>query len=218
MKRPLEASFIELTFDASRDDDGFDTSDELRERARQIILSPSRTPRCGCSRSSSSVEYVSSPRGREGLRERRRGGSRGLAPAAGRRSIRDRHGVPGQLSEMLFVLGDYEGALLNARETLRRSTASGANGDHMALADPREPRGLSEIVETFEPYADAMVESPLDYQRSVTLLVLGHLGAGDVDGAWRILKSMQEEIGAEAAAYLSLTSIPKAPRARAAYA
>ena len=84
--------------------------------------------------------------------------------------------------------------------------------DHMALARVlANENAYSEIVELFEPFSDDLLTSPTDNPRSVTLLILGHLGAGEINEAWAALKSIQGKIGSDAAAYLWLTSIPQVP-------
>ena len=217
IKRPLEASFIELTFDATRDDGGFDSTEQLRERAKQIVLNPLATASMWLlAIELERIEYVNCLEAGK-VFESAAAADRvvSLLQQAGSRFAIDAV-FPRQLSEMLLVLGDYEGALLNAREALRRSPMPmAANADHMALARILvNLESYPEIVETFEPFATEMLESPLDYRRSVTLLVLGHLGAGEVEEAWQILKAIQDEIGPDVAAYLWLTSIPKAPASK----
>ena len=217
VKRPIEANFIELTFDATRNDGGFASTEDLRERAKQILANPLATASMWLlAIELERIEYVNCLEAGK-VFESAAAADRvvSLLQQAGSRFAIDAV-FPRQLSEMLLVLGDYEGALLNGREALRRSPGTtSANADHMALARILvNLESYAEIVETFEPFVTEMLESPLDYRRSVTLLVLGHLGAGEVEEAWQILKAIQGEIGSDVAAYLWLTSIPKAPASK----
>ena len=214
--RPLEANFLQLMYDAADIDAGFSTSPELRERAEQIVRDPLATPAMWLL--AIELERIAYGRALDRGAVFESGAIADnvvslLEQASSRFATNNK--FPRQLSEMLLVLGDYDGARLNAQETLRRSPRPGGlTTDHMALARVlANMDAYPDIVEVLEPFREEMIDSPYEFRRSVALLVIGHLGAGQVDEAWRIVKSIQGKVGSDGAAFLWLNSIPRAPSA-----